>query len=164
MIQIKAVSNKKLIEQTASLADSIWRECYASLLPRGQIDYMIKEFQSADAIERDITQKGYTYFIILCDGAECGYIATAEEDSELFLSKLYLSAFARGKGLGRQAMDYVAQQARTLGKKSVRLTVNVGNERAIKRYGQYGFDAYDHTVTDIGGGYVMDDLLMRMAV
>lgn len=46
----------------------------------------------------------------------------------------------------------------------VYLTVNKGNERAIKVYEKFGFIKTDSIVTDIGNGYVMDDYVYRLDV
>lgn len=164
MIQLKRVKTDEQIAYAAQLAQTIWRECYRSLLPSGQIEYMTEKYQSAGAIANDIANRQYAYYLILCDGSACGYMAVAPEGNELFLSKLYLCDWARGKGLGRQAMDFAVQLAKDTGKKAVRLTVNIGNERAVARYRAYGFEQIDHTVTDIGGGYQMDDYIMRKSV
>ena len=58
----------------------------------------------------------------------------------------------------------VAGAARRMGLRAVYLTVNKGNARAVRAYEKFGFIRTDGTVTDIGGGYVMDDYVYEYAV
>ena len=44
------------------------------------------------------------------------------------------------------------------------LTVNKGNELAIRAYEGTGFETIDAVVTDIGEGFVMDDYIMELRV
>ena len=44
------------------------------------------------------------------------------------------------------------------------LTVNKNNTKAISVYKSFGFDITDTVVTDIGGGYVMDDYIMEYTI
>ena len=46
--------------------------------------------------------------------------------------------------------------------KAIWLTVNRRNERAIGAYRRAGFREVRAQVTDIGGGYVMDDYVMEL--
>lgn len=161
MFMVRRVVTQQQIERTAETAECIWRECYMHLLSKAQIDYMLAKMQSAEAIAADIADKGYEYYTVLCDGAEMGYMALQPQGDDLFLSKLYLLDVARGKGLGRDCVRYALEKAREKGCKRITLTVNRGNERAVARYKSYGFRVYDTRVTDIGGGFAMDDYFME---
>ena len=48
------------------------------------------------------------------------------------------------------------------GSSSVYLTVNKGNDDTIAIYRKWGFEIIDSVVTDIGGGFVMDDYIMSL--
>ena len=86
------------------------------------------------------------------------------EGDHLFRPKLYLSAENRNKGLGQRALEEVAEAARRLGLRAVYLTVNKGNARAIRAYERFGFVRTGADVTDIGGGYVMDDYIYEYSL
>ena len=47
-------------------------------------------------------------------------------------------------------------------RRTIWLTVNRRNERAIGAYRRTGFREVRAQVTDIGGGYVMDDYVMEL--
>ncbi len=161
MIKKAKLSDIKII---CEMADVIWKQTYLSILPSGQTEYMLKKFQSEQAIKDDINDNGYEYYLIQTDGADCGYLATKVEGDVLYMAKLYLMRFARGKGLGRQALDYVTQLAKEKKCNFVRLTVNNRNERAKAVYKKCGFEVYAREKTDIGGGYFMDDYYMKKSV
>ena len=144
-------------EQLAEMIARLWHSAYDGLLGAAQVDYMTRTFQSASAIREQIMHENYIYFYLLSAGKKIGYCAIEAEEDRLFLSKLYLNEEERGKGLGQKALAGVTDMARRLGLSCVYLTVNKGNARAIAAYEKFGFVRTDSIVTDIGGGYVMDD-------
>ena len=142
----------------------LWHSAYDGLLGVEQVKYMTEKFQSAEAMRGQAERENYIYFRILVGGKVCGYCAIRPEEEKLFLSKLYLNAECRGRGLGQRALSVVAEDARRLGLKAVYLTVNKGNARAIRAYEKFGFVRTGEGVTDIGGGYAMDDYFYEYAV
>ncbi len=163
-ITIKKVKYMLELRRVAALADEIWHECFIGIISAGQIDYMVEKFQSLDAMIRQI-ESGYIYLSVYDGDDLCGYIAVRpEEDDRFFLSKLYLRSDKRGQGIARLMLERVFAEARNHGKKSVYLTVNKHNDRAIAVYKRTGFEVIDSVVTDIGGGYVMDDFIFSYAL
>ena len=159
-ITIKKVKYLPELRRVAELADEIWHECFTDIISLGQIDYMVERFQSLDAMIRQIEEQSYTYLSVYDGGDLCGYIAVKpEQDDRFFLSKLYLRADKRGQGIASAMLACVFGEARAAGKSSVYLTVNKHNDRAIAVYRKTGFVITDEVVTDIGGGYVMDDYI-----
>ena len=148
------------------LAVRLWHSAFDNLIGPEQADYMLEKFQSASAFARQTEEEGYEYYFIVCDGVTAGYtgIAAKKGEDNLFLSKLYLAPEFWGMGLGRAGRQFVKDTAANRGLRSVYLTVNKGNERAIKVYEKFGFVRTDSTVTDIGGGYVMDDFVYTLKV
>lgn len=51
----------------ASIAAEIWNEYWPAHIGQAQTDYMVRNFQSLEAIERDITEHAYEYWFILSD-------------------------------------------------------------------------------------------------
>lgn len=163
--EIKKVKYYPELREIAVLADKIWHECYGELLGQGQVDYMVEKFQSLDAMTEQIENQGYTYLAVRDNGELCGYIGIKPEDGDrLFLSKFYLHKNYRGRGIATEMMNYIFDEARKIGKKRVYLTVNKHNDHAIDVYKKIGYAVVDTAVTDIGGGYVMDDYIMECAV
>lgn len=154
-------------EEYARLAEfirSLWHSAYDALLGESQVEYMTDKFQSAAAIEEQTAEQNYIYFFILEGDAEIGYCALQPLEDSLFLSKLYLKEEYRGRGVGQRALAQVCAVAKRLSLPRVWLTVNKGNARAIRAYEKFGFVRTESTVTDIGGGYAMDDYIYEYAV
>ncbi len=61
-----------------------------------------------------------------------------------------------------QMLEYLRGLCREVGARTIWLTVNRRNERAIGAYRRAGFREVRAQVTDIGGGYVMDDYVMEL--
>lgn len=151
------VHSDEQIAAVVRLARQIWPEHYLSIIGQAQIDYMLARFQSEAAVAAQLGE-GYEYFLLNRQGQSVGYAAVrAERQAErLFVSKLYLLKAVRGQGLGRASMDFLAQWARQRGLCTLWLTVNKHNP-ALVAYLRIGFVNVGAVVTDIGGGYVMDD-------
>ena len=61
MIKFIKVEN---IKELAALASEIWHEYWVEILSLEQIDYMVENFQSETAINKQIAKDNYTYFYI----------------------------------------------------------------------------------------------------
>ncbi len=161
LLIVKVISGED-IEQLAQAALKIWNEYYIQIITKEQIDYMVSKFQSADAINDQIENQGYEYYLLKPEDTIAGYIGIREtpEDS-LFLSKFYILKENRGKGYAREAMDFMTELCKQRGIKKIWLTVNRNNENTIKVYEKFGFHVTKSQVSDIGNGYVMDDYIME---
>ena len=92
----------------------------------------------------------------------CGYAAVVPQAGYLLLSKLYVRRDYRGNGVAKLfAAEAAALCAAEYGLDRIRLTVNKYNEGSIAAYKKLGFNIIDSVVTDIGGGYCMDDYIME---
>lgn len=123
---------------------------------------MLDKFQSAKAMKRQIEQEGYTYLMAVEDGIPVGYTGFKREQERMFLSKLYVKKEYRNKGISRLMFEEIRK--RSEGLKSIYLTVNKYNDRTIAIYHHMGFVQIDDVVTDIGGGFVMDDYILEFAL
>lgn len=161
-IEIKPVKQISEIRRVAKLANEIWHECFVDIISVGQIDYMVANAQSLSPIRKQIEKEDYEYFMVL-DGEDfCGYFAVCpESDTTYFLSKFYLRKDKRGKGIANIMFDFIFDKMISENRKYVYLTVNKNNTHAIYVYKKKGFKIIKESVTDIGGGYVMDDYVMQ---
>lgn len=160
----KKVQTDSEIDRVVSLATLIWHEHYDPIIGSDQVTYMLEHFHSQAAIGKQIEGENYLYYLISHDGRNVGYIGVQPNGDELFLSKLYILSTAREKGLGRKAMSYIVDLAFELKLTKIRLTVNKNNTGSIKAYEKMGFQKTDAVVADIGGGFVMDDYEMVLAL
>lgn len=162
--RINKVTTQHGAQKLALLAREIWEEHYTPLIGAQQVAYMLDKFQSADKIWQDISQVRLTYSQLELDGQMIGYMA-AQIDSNrntCFLSKIYIRNAYRGRGYARLFLDSLAAECRVYGADKIWLTVNKGNLGSIAAYQKMGFHQDDAIVTDIGGGYVMDDYVMSL--
>ena len=94
----KLVAKAKYIHATADLASELWHEVYKRYYPAKQLDTLVEELQSADAIEADI-DNDVNYFLVVLGGKTIGYFAWKMENTALHLMHLYLRPEYRGKAL-----------------------------------------------------------------
>lgn len=163
MIQFQEAYNKQQLDLIENLADVIWHEHYTPIIGKDQVLYMLDKFQSTDTMLEQI-KSGYRYYSIEQNNVVVGYLSYEKRDRTLFLSKIYLLKELRGKGIGRQAINFVMQVAKKLNCNKVGLTVNRFNVDSIKAYKKAGFIIAGELVQDIGNGYVMDDYLMEKLI
>jgi len=154
--------NDEEIRIISSLANSIWYEAYSGIVSDGQISYMLRRFQSFEAIRDQIDSSGYTY-LLLRDGNEpVGYCGYVPDDRGLFLSKIYVASGCRGKGYAGNVLKHLGEVAASLGKDVIYLTVNRGNTKAIDFYRHEGFEVAEERDDPIGEGYEMNDYVMEL--
>ena len=79
---------------------------------------------------------------------------------EFKLHKLYLLPEMQGRGLGSRLLQHVEHEVRAGRACQLILSVNKRNAKAITAYKRNGFVIAESVVTDIGGGFVMDDYVM----
>ena len=144
-----------------SLARTIWTGFYTPLIGAVQVSYMLEKFQSKAAILSQL-KEGTLYFLLQePEGKNIGYLSLIPRAKELFLSKFYLMTESRGKGYGRQAMEWIRHFAQEKRLSKITLVVNKKNP-SVKIYQKMGFQITASPVTDVGGGFVMDDYRMEL--
>lgn len=152
------------VEDIAQMAEVIWREHYLPILGEEQISYMLDTLQSEEKMIQDIANGRTEYFVIEAGLAEIGYLAIEWQEKALFLSKLYLLKEARGRSHAYTILKQLIQMAAVREVMAIELTVNKHNTVAISFYEKVGFIQIDAMVSDIGGGYVMDDYVYRLEI
>jgi putative acetyltransferase len=90
-------------------------------------------------------REGSAYFVAVSDTGEllggCGIYPTEGLPQDCCeLVKMYLSAQARGRGLGRQLIDYTLEKARAAGYRQVYLETMPELRQAVAVYEKFGFD------------------------
>jgi tRNA(Arg) A34 adenosine deaminase TadA/ribosomal protein S18 acetylase RimI-like enzyme len=145
------------LSRTAELAAQIWREWFPAVIGSAQTEYMIEKFQSLAAMKEQVENDGYIYYILQKSGVDLGYTAIAKRGETLFLSKAYIKKEHRGKGYFRELINFLSEYCRKENLTAITLTVNTHNEQANAVYNKCGFEKTGEGVTDIGGGFVMDD-------
>ena len=163
MITYEIIRTKEQCEDLKALATEISLEHFTPITGKGQVYYMMDKFLAPEVVMREIGEN-YEFAFILYGGERAGYYSIAFEGEALFLSKLYVKKSFRGLGLGRAMFEKIVEKALTAGCKYIYLTVNKHNDSSIAIYKKWGFYVHEEVQTDIGGGYVMDDYVMRCPV
>ncbi len=165
MAEMVPVTSDAEIEAVAALARETWETHYTPIIGADQVRYMLDTFQSPAAIREQIG-KGYEYYRV-CEGAACaGYFALVPhpQDGRMMLSKIYILAELQGRGLGRAVLAFAERRCAETGHHTLWLTVNKRNTRSIGFYARMGFEQESAVVSDIGGGFVMDDFILAKRV
>lgn len=160
MTKINIANTESDYKIIADLSTIIWKEHYTDIIGYRQVDYMLKKYQSVEAI-KDQIEEGALYYLITHQGSTVGYLSYYKKADCLFLNKIYILKESRGKGIGKKAMHYLETTAEHLGYKTLSLTVNKNNKETIKAYEKMGFKQVRDIVIDIGNNFVMDDYLME---
>ena len=161
-LELHPVSSRDQIETLADIAREVWHEHYDPLIGSAQVDYMLDQFQSVKAIEKQLGDDNYLYKLAVLDGIAIGYYAIQPQPPRMFLSKIYLLKAYRGNGFARLMIDDVIEQSQ--GASHLYLTVNKGNVDSIAVYKNLGFEIVDMVKTDIGNGFYMDDYIMERSL
>lgn len=144
------------IKEVVSLAKAIWTSHYKEILTLEQIYYMLETLQSKEAISSQI-KEGYEYFLFQEHCKFFGYFAIKKQEENILLSKAYILAHMRKKGFLRAAINYIDANFNA----PIILYVNRFNASSIKAYEKLGFKVVRAYVSDIGGGFIMDDFIMQ---
>ena len=166
-VTMRPVETEADQEELAALAAQIWGEYWPALIGQAQTDYMVEQFQSLDAIRRDMVENAYEYWFVVDDeGRTCGYTGghVESETNRFFISKIYLKAGDRGRHLASDIIAHYVALCRARGLAAMYLTVNKHNELGVRCYRGHGFDVIDAVETSIGEGFVMDDFIMEKRV
>ena len=146
----------------AELAGVIWRACYPGIISSAQIEFMLARMYAPETLREEVRSQGIHFYRLLADERLSGFasIGPTEAAGVMKLHKLYLLPELHGRGLGSRLLEHCQAEARRLGARRLVLAVNKRNATAIAAYRRNGFAVVESVVTDIGGGFVMDDYIM----
>ncbi|MGM9936428.1 MAG: GNAT family N-acetyltransferase [Candidatus Ornithomonoglobus sp.] len=157
---VRIAENDEDIRKIAELAAVIWHEFFVSILSPEQIDYMVEKFQSYPALKNAVDNDGYRYYMAYDGDDLCGYLGIHDEGGgTIFISKVYVRVDKRRQGIASMLLDRLRTDFPDA--KKWYLTVNKYNSGSISVYEKRGFRKTRDLVTDIGGGFVMDDYVME---
>ncbi len=150
----------------AGLAGVIWRACYPGIITREQIDYMLARMYALETMRGEIQSQGIRYDRLLVGGEFVGFAShgPTEQPAVFKLHKIYLHPDWQGRGFGSLLLQHCEREAGGLDARRLVLSVNKRNVRAISAYQRNGFEIAGAVVTDIGGGFAMDDYVMAKSL
>jgi GNAT superfamily N-acetyltransferase len=142
------------------LAEVIWRPTYTPLLGQVQVQYMLDNMYSTDALTKQMAE-GQMFLMIHEEERPVGFAAYSRMNAEIYkLNKIYIDPALQGKGFGTALLNSVMERILALGANRLQLNVNRYN-KARAFYEHRGFTIlYDEDI-DIGSGYFMNDYVME---
>ncbi|WP_160140046.1 GNAT family N-acetyltransferase [Chryseobacterium sp. c4a] len=164
----------KLIQATGKdipliqdLARRSWENAYAEILSVEQMEYMLSEMYSEHEIGVHLQNPDYHYYLIFDEHNDSyeGFIGYEHnyEDKTTKLHRIYLVPESKGKGFGKDALQFLNKKVSEKGNQRIILNVNKNNA-ARNFYESQGYKVYGEGVFDIGNGFVMDDFLMEFLI
>ncbi len=148
------------------LAREIWLQHYPGIITVKQIEYMLAQRYSPEAIRAQLKAGEAWWDKLEVRGGLCGF-ASYEPGSEahtMKLDKLYVHQLFRGKGYGAALIEHVAGAARRQGMDTLYLQVNKYNHSSVAAYLRTGFVIAKTVKVDIGNGFFMDDYVMSRSL
>lgn len=147
-----------LIQQ---LAHATWYPTYASVLSQEQIDFMLAQSYTVEALQQAM-QDGVCFYLIVEEAAALGFMALSKHPTRLRVDKLYVLPGTQGKGLGRKLIDFAASEALRQGLTLLELNVNRYNQ-AYHFYLKQGFKVVE-SVDIPYYQFVLNDYIMQKAL
>jgi GNAT superfamily N-acetyltransferase len=149
-------------ETIQELAYEIWPIYYANIISLDQISYMLGILYNVDAL-KDQMEKGQRFFLVNEDEKSVGFIGvTFYQEIGLKIDKLYLKEECRGKGYGRQLIDFVANEGKKIPTNSLFLNVNRFNE-SLLFYKKNGFEIVENLDIPFGP-FWLNDFIMKKPI
>ena len=148
------------VSELTGLASEIWNSHYPSIIGQKQVDYMIDKMYSVTSLKEQIFRKHNIFIGAYLNQKLAGFISysnTAERD--YFIHKLYVDMKIHSKGIGRALYETAFMDKEV---KTIRLTVNRQNIKAVNFYFRLGFIIEKTIDIDIGDGFVMNDFVMLL--
>ncbi len=158
---IRMTADEKDIRSIQNLARVTFPATYSPIISAEQIDFMMDMMYSETVLRREL-EGGVTFLMLLADGTPAGFVSFGKQDDEgLFhLHKIYLLPDFQGLGYGREMFLKAEHEMRAQGAKAFELNVNRHN-KALDFYKKMGMSIDRSGDFDIGGGFYMNDYIMR---
>ncbi|MDR0932367.1 MAG: GNAT family N-acetyltransferase [Victivallales bacterium] len=158
-------ASKEELPIVVDLAERIWPQVYHKFLSDGQIRYMLKMLYDLPVLKKEYAAG--TRFDLVFDGGEpIGFASygpcPVHPHFCAKLHKLYLDTKYHGRGIGTMVLCHIIKETRDREYRVLHLNVNKKNQTAIQAYERNGFHKIEESVTDIGGGFIMDDYIMEI--
>lgn len=142
----------------------VWPQTYTPILGEAQVKYMLDTMYNKEELQRQMLN-GQQYLIGYDDHLPIGFASFTQSEHAIYkLNKIYILPGRQGSGAGRFMMDYVVRELKDRGAAALDLNVNRYNGKAQSFYERYGFKVLKVEDINIGGGYYMNDYVLRYAL
>jgi diamine N-acetyltransferase len=161
MIELKKASTHKDFETIEGLAREILPEAYDSIIAPDHIFYLLKKSHSAIAIEDQIANENYQYYLLTFNNLEVGYLGIQYLADRIIVSKLYILKSFRGKKIGTRALSFVNDMAKQFNISKIELTVHKQNIETIDIYSKNGFAIIESLSHKFENGHSLEGFKME---
>ena len=154
------------INELVPYAESIWKEHYYTCVDKGLTDYVFKLYMSEEAVRRQFSEGSRFYYVKANgkDGKKAGYFSIYPKEGKMYLSKLYLHKDYRGRGLSKDIISFIKEEAKKEDLHEIFLNVNRANVKSIEAYKHLGFYIAEEVETNLGDGFIAQDYIMELKI
>lgn len=157
-LTFRKISTDAELKELSLLAHRIWNDHYPSIIGQKQVDYMLERMYSIESLKEQIYNKDNVFVCAFYRDEMVGFISYSKTgEFDYIIHKLYVNTKIQRKGIGRELFNHVFENIKY---KTVRLTVNRQNFKAINFYFRMGFTIEEVKDIDIGNGFFMNDFVM----
>ncbi len=159
-VQIK-VATPVHFDAIKEIAKATWPSTYGHIISAEQIEYMIGQMYDCNTLQKQYDAN--TIFLLAeQNGRNVGFASYGYVDTywEYKLNKLYVLPKMHGRGIGKQLIQHIQQELRSINVSQISLQVNRYNN-AVQFYEKLGFIIIDNQDFHFGQNYYMNDFVMR---
>ncbi len=162
LLEIRTATSDDILS-IQEIAEITWPIAYGKIISNKQIQYMLDNRYSTDAIEKEMFL-GDSYLIAEYEGLPVGFACFKYRNNKLYkLDKLYVLPTAQKTGAGKELLKEVIDRIISVGGKEIILQVN-RNNNAVSFYEKMGFVILRSEDFSIGNGYFMNDYVMSLGL
>lgn len=149
------------IEKIMAVADATWKQTYAPIISKEQIDFMYERSYSYDALKEQM-QNGTTFLMFMQDDKILGFASYEFRNDIIFIPKIYVKPEMQKSNIGRRLLNEIEKIAAKNNCPYIELNVNRKNN-AIYFYKKLGFEM--HEKADIAyGKFWLNDYVLRKSI
>lgn len=164
MIELRKATNYKNYELIEKLAREILPEAYESIIHIDHIHFLIEKSHAATAIDAQVSNKNYEYYLISNNEALVGYLGIEFIQDTIVISKLYILKSYRRKGIGAFVMSFLHELALELTVSKIQLTVHKLNQASIDFYSRQGYLITDSLIHQFENGHVLEGFQLTKVI
>lgn len=161
------LAEKHELPRIAEIAEPVWHDHYTPIIGKDQVEYMLQNMYSTDALIKQNTE-GQIFYFITENQQEIGFIAISKKsEGQWFLHKFYIGMNFQNLHIGGKVVDEMTALIKaddTSNKIELRLTVNRKNFKSINFYFKHGYTIETVADFDIGNGFFMNDFIMKKII
>lgn len=149
-----------------AIATAVWPIAYGPILSEPQLDYMMQMMYSIPSLQLQANEKKHRFILAKEEETVLGFASyefNYRKKPKTKIHKIYVLSYQQGKGIGKELINFIVNEAKERHQKGLILNVNKKNT-AIRFYESIGFTISHEEVIDIGNGFVMDDFVMEKTI